>query len=117
MQPRRAYGARVTTKSLRDRTTDEIVARGWVFVPMAFVLAACRWPVPAAYKDYMCSEAARGARFRCEYLEVARDTCEDIASEAFRLCYDSLPEEHVNANPLGTVASAARDFMESLRHR
>ena len=63
---------------------------------LAFSLPACDSKVPDSYKRYMCSEAERGSAHRCEYLDIPRDTCTDIAGEAFRLCYESLPEEYAD---------------------
>jgi len=61
----------------------------------AFSLQGCELSISDDYKQYMCSEAERGAAFRCNYLGVAEETCTDIAGEAFRLCYDSMPEKYV----------------------
>lgn len=59
-----------------------------------FLLQGCERPVSDDYKEYMCSEAERGAAIRCNYLGVRKDTCADIAREAFRLCYESMPAEY-----------------------
>ena len=48
--------------------------------------------VPDDYKRRMCLEARRGAPLRCDYLGISEGVCSDIASEAFRLCYEALPE-------------------------
>ena len=59
-----------------------------------FLLQGCDRSVSDDYKEYMCREAEDGAAFRCNYLGVKEDTCADIAREAFRLCYESMPEEY-----------------------
>jgi len=60
----------------------------------ALPFQGCEFGVSDDYKQHMCSEAERGAAFRCNYLGVAEETCTDIAGEAFRLCYDSMPEKY-----------------------
>ena len=61
-------------------------------------LTLCGWilksKVPEKYKKHMCREAERVSKFRCIYLGISEEKCDDIASEAFRGCYDSLPEKY-----------------------
>lgn len=63
---------------------------------MFVMLVGCEKRVPDNYKKYMCLEAERGAEFRCQYLGISEETCANIASEAFRVCYGSLPEEYAD---------------------
>ena len=62
-----------------------------VFLAALVASLACD-SVPDDYKRRICSEASRGASSRCDYLGISERVCSDIASEAFRLCYEALPE-------------------------
>ena len=70
-----------------------VAAGAGVLVAISAVIG-CNLPVSDGYKRHMCTEAEEGAAFRCKHLGISEEVCSDIASEAFRLCYESMPEKY-----------------------
>ena len=63
-----------------------------VFVsPMGCDSSPAETPLSAQDKQQICNGAIEGAREHCLRLGIPEDQCKEIASEAFRVCFESAP--------------------------